>query len=63
MRNYSKTSVDYDNKEADIGEDSDEDEDNWKVEAEETDSDIYCSPTYGTRIHKAYRSSLAYPIT
>ncbi len=40
MRNYGKTSVDYDNKEADIGEDSDDDEDDWKVEAEESDSDI-----------------------
>ncbi len=40
MRNYGKTSVDYDNKEVDIGEDSDDDEDGWKVEAEELDSDI-----------------------
>ncbi len=24
---------------------------------------IYCSPTYGMRIHKACRSGLAYPIT
>jgi hypothetical protein len=32
MRNYGKTSVDYDNKEADIGEDSDNDD-------EESDSD------------------------
>ena len=23
----------------------------------------YCSPTYGTRFHEAYRSDLAYPIT
>jgi len=40
MRNYGKTSVDYDNNEAEVGEDSDEDEDNWKVEAEESESDI-----------------------
>ncbi len=39
MRNYGKTSVDYDNKEADVGEDSNEDEEDWKVEAEESDSD------------------------
>ncbi len=40
MRNYCKTSVDYNNKEADVGEDSDKDEDDWKVEAKESDSDI-----------------------
>ncbi len=40
MRNYGKTSVDYNNKEADIGEDSNDDEDDWKVKAEESDSDI-----------------------
>ncbi len=40
MSNYGKKSVDYDNKEADIGDDSGEDEDGWKVEAEESDSDI-----------------------
>jgi hypothetical protein len=40
MRSYGKTSVDYDNKEADIGEDSNKDEDDWKVKAEELDSDI-----------------------
>ena len=40
MRNYGKTSVDYNNKESDIDEDSDDDEEDWKVEAEESDSDI-----------------------
>jgi len=40
MRNYVKTSVDYNNKESDIDEDSDDDEEDWKVEAEESDSDI-----------------------
>ncbi len=40
MRNYGKTSVDYNNKEADIDEDSKDDEDDWKVEAEELESDI-----------------------
>ncbi len=40
MTNYGKTSVDYNNKEADIGEDGDDDEDDWKVKAEESDSDI-----------------------
>ncbi len=40
MRNYGKTSVDYNNTEAEVGEDSDKDEDNWKVEAEQSDSDI-----------------------
>ncbi len=40
MRNYGKVSVDYNNKEADIGKDSNEDEDDWKVGAEKLDSDI-----------------------
>ncbi len=40
MRNYANTSVDYNNKEADIDEDSNNDEEDWKVEAEELDSDI-----------------------
>jgi len=40
MRNYGKTSVDYNNKESDIDEDSDDDEEDWMVEAEESDSDI-----------------------
>ncbi len=40
MRIYSKTSVDYNNKEADIDEDSDDDEEDWKVKAEELDSGI-----------------------
>ncbi len=40
MRNYGKTSVDYNNKESDIDEDSDDNEEDWKVEAEESDSDI-----------------------
>jgi len=40
MRNYGKTSVDYNNQESDIDEDSDDDEEDWKVKAEESDSDI-----------------------
>ncbi len=40
MSNYGKTRVDYNNKEADIDEDSNDDEEDWKVEAEESDSDI-----------------------
>ena len=40
IRNYGKTRVDYNNKESDIGEDSNDDEEDWKVEAEESDSEI-----------------------
>ncbi len=40
LRNYGKTRVDYNNKESDINEDSDDDEEDWKVEAEESDSEI-----------------------
>ncbi len=40
IRNYGKTSVDYNKKEADVDEDSDDDEEDWKVEAEESDSEI-----------------------
>jgi hypothetical protein len=40
IRNYGKTSVDYNNKESDINEDDDEPEEDWKVKAEESDSEI-----------------------
>ncbi len=40
IRNYGKTRVDYNNKESDINEDSNEDEEGWKVKAEESDSEI-----------------------
>ncbi len=40
IRNYGKTSVDYNNKETDIDEDSNDDEEDWKVKAEESDSEI-----------------------
>ncbi len=39
-RNYGKTRVDYNNKESDIGEDSDDDEEAWKVKADKSDSEI-----------------------
>ena len=35
-----KQELDYNNKESDINEDSDNDEEDWKVEAEESDSEI-----------------------
>jgi hypothetical protein len=40
IRNYGKTSVDYNKKETDIDEDSDDEEEDWKVKAEESDSEI-----------------------
>jgi hypothetical protein len=40
IRNYGKTRVDYNNKKSDINEDSDDDEEDWKVKAEESDSEI-----------------------
>jgi hypothetical protein len=40
IRNYGKTSVNYNNKETNIDEDNDDDEEDWKVEAEESDSKI-----------------------
>jgi hypothetical protein len=40
IRNYGKTRVDYNNKESDINEDDDEPEEDWKVKAEESDSEI-----------------------
>ena len=40
IRNYGKTKVDYNNKESDIAEDDNELEEDWKVEAEESDSEI-----------------------
>ena len=40
IRNYGKTRVDYNNKESDINEDDNEPEEDWKVEAEESDSEI-----------------------
>ena len=40
IRNYGKTRVYYKNKESDINEDGDEPEEDWKVNAEESDSEI-----------------------
>jgi hypothetical protein len=41
MKHYSKTRVDYNNTESDIDDDEDEQpEEDWKVEAEKSDSDI-----------------------
>jgi hypothetical protein len=40
IRNYAKTRVDYNNKESGIDEDSNEDKEEWKVKAEESDSEI-----------------------
>jgi hypothetical protein len=40
IRNYGKRSVDYNKKETDIDKDSDDDEEDWKVGAEESDSEI-----------------------
>jgi hypothetical protein len=40
IRNYGKTRVDYNKKESDIDEDSNDDEEGWKVKAEESDSEI-----------------------
>ena len=41
IRNYGKTRVDYNNKELDIDEDDNEPKEDWKVKAEESDSEIY----------------------
>ena len=40
IRNYGKTRFDYNNKESDIDEDDNEPEEDWKIKAEESDSDI-----------------------
>ncbi len=40
IRKYGKTRVDYNNKESDINEDGNEPEEDWKVEAEESGSEI-----------------------
>ena len=40
IKYYGKTRVDYNNIESDINEDEDEHEEDWKVKAEESDSDI-----------------------
>jgi hypothetical protein len=40
IRNYGKTRVDYNNNRSDIDDDDDEPEEDWKVEAEESDSEI-----------------------
>jgi len=40
IKHYGKTRVDYNNTESDIDEDDNEPEEDWKIEAEESDSDI-----------------------
>ncbi len=40
IKHYGRTRVNYDNTESDINEDEDEPEENWKVEADESESDI-----------------------
>ena len=40
IKHYGKTRVDYNNTESDIDEDEDECEEDWKIKAEESDSDI-----------------------
>ncbi len=39
-KHYSRTRVSYDNTESHFDEDDDEPEENWKVEADESESDI-----------------------
>ncbi len=40
IRNYGKTEIDYNNKESDIDGDDNEPKEDWKVKAEESDSEI-----------------------
>ena len=40
IKHYGRTRVDYDNTESDIDEDNDEPEENWKVEADKSESEF-----------------------